>query len=133
MARDGLLFGWVATLHPRYRTPHRAILLQGGWAAVLVATGTYRALFTRVIYTEWIFFGLLALGLLRLRRRKDLNRRYFVPGYPIVPLVFALASFLIVLNQILSDPRESATGLGIVLIGLPVYLIGRRLKLLRVK
>ena len=50
-----------------FDTPHRAIVLQGVWAIVLVATGTYRALFTRVVYTEWIFFALMAAGLMRLR------------------------------------------------------------------
>jgi len=69
MAQDGLLFRWAGAVHPRFHTPHRAIVLQAIWSSVLVATGTYRALFTRVIYTEWIFFGLMALGLLILRRR----------------------------------------------------------------
>ena len=60
MAQDGLLFKWVARrCTRRYRTPGRAIVLQAVWAAVLVLTGTYRELFTRVIYTEWIFFALL--------------------------------------------------------------------------
>src|SRR5262245_40937679 len=61
MAEDRLIFPWIAALHPRYRTPARAIVLQAIWASVLVATGSYRALFTRVIYTEWIFFALLAV------------------------------------------------------------------------
>ena len=52
MAEDGLLFRWVAGIHPRYRMPHRAIVLQPVWSCVLVATGTYRELFTRVIY-KW--------------------------------------------------------------------------------
>ena len=72
MARDGLLVAWAAAIHPRFRTPHRAIVLQGIWAIVLVSTGTYRALFTRVVYTEWIFFALMAVGLMRLRARHDL-------------------------------------------------------------
>jgi APA family basic amino acid/polyamine antiporter len=74
LSRDGLLFRWVGAVHPRFHTPHRAILLQAVWSCVLVATGTYRALFTRVIYTEWIFFGLMAVGLVLLRRRSDLRR-----------------------------------------------------------
>ena len=41
----------------------RAIVLQAVWSSVLVATGTYRSLFTRVVYTEWIFFGALAVVL----------------------------------------------------------------------
>jgi len=129
MARDGLLFGWLGELHPEHRTPHRAIVLQGIWASVLVLTGTYRTLFTRVIYTEWIFFGLMAIGLMLLRRRKDLTRDYSVWGYPVVPLVFAGSSFAIVANQIVVQPVESLTGLGLVLAGLPVYWIWAKKRL----
>lgn len=126
MARDGLLFRWVGEAHPRFRTPHRAIILQAIWASVLVATGTYRALFTRVVYTEWIFFGLMAIGLVMLRRREGYAPRYRVWGYPALPIVFALASGAIVVNQIVSDPAESATGLAIVAVGLPIYFLWTR-------
>ncbi len=121
MARDGLLFRWIAAVHPRFQTPHRAIVLQAIWASVLVATGTYRALFTRVIYTEWIFFGLMVLGLFLLRRRPDYTPSYRAWGYPVLPAIFILVSFFIVANQIVSDPRESAVGLGLVALGWPVY------------
>jgi APA family basic amino acid/polyamine antiporter len=125
MAEDGLLFRWAGAVHPRFHTPHRAILLQAACAAALVATGTYRALFTRVIYTEWIFFGLMALGLLVLRRR-GLVAAYRAPGGAAVPALFAAASFAIVVNQVIRDPRESLIGLSIVLAGLPVYLLWNR-------
>jgi APA family basic amino acid/polyamine antiporter len=121
MARDGVLFRWAGAVHPRFHTPHRAIVLQALWSSVLVTTGTYRVLFTRVIYTEWIFFGLMAVGLVLLRRRKDLSRAYSVWGYPWVPAIFAVSAFAIVANQIASDPGESMVGLGLVLVGLPVY------------
>ena len=126
MAKDGLLFKWIGTVHPRYRTPHRAILLQAIWSSVLVATGTYRALFTRVIYTEWIFFGLMALGVLIIRRRTDVQRQYSCWGYPWVPIVFALSGFAIVVNQIVVQPRDSLLGMGMVLIGLPIYYLWAR-------
>ena len=68
-------------MHPRYRTPGRAIVLQAVWAAVLVLTGTYRELFTRVIYTEWIFFALLAVGVVLLRRRPATGRNGECPVF----------------------------------------------------
>jgi APA family basic amino acid/polyamine antiporter len=123
MARDGLLFRWVADIHTKYRTPHRAIVLQAVWSAVLVATGTYRVLFTRVIYTEWLFFALMAVGLLILRGRGELSPRAAPFGSALLPLVFAIASMAIVGNQIVSDPIESAIGLSLVLAGFPVYFI----------
>jgi APA family basic amino acid/polyamine antiporter len=121
MAQDGLLFRWVGEIHPRYRTPHRAISIQAVWSSVLILTGTYRELFTRVIYTEWIFFGLMASGLFLLRRRPDVRREYSVWGYPVLPLVFIVASFAIVISQLVSNTAESVTGLSLVLLGLPVY------------
>jgi APA family basic amino acid/polyamine antiporter len=126
MARDGLLFRWLSGIHPRYRTPHRAILLQALWASVLVATGTYRALFTRVIYTEWIFFGLMAVGLVLLRRRAEYAPRYRIPGFPALPLLFAASSGLIVMNQLAADALEAAFGLAVVATGIPVYLYWTR-------
>ena len=121
MATDGLLFRWMGGIHPRFRTPHRAVVVQAIWSSVLVLTGTYKTLFTRVVYTEWIFFGLMAIGLFVLRRREDLRRDYSMWGYPLVPGVFALASFGVVINHVWSDPRPAATGLSLVLLGLPVY------------
>ena len=126
MAQDGLLFRWAGAIHPRYQTPHRAIVLQAIWASVLVATGTFRTLFTLVVYTEWIFFGLMAVGLYRLRRRPDLARRYSVAGYPVLPAIFAFAAFGVVANQVYADPVATLQGLGLVLLGLPVYYFTAR-------
>ena len=126
MARDRLLVGWAAAIHPRFHTPHRAVLLQTIWAIVLVSTGTYRALYTRVVYTEWIFFALMAWGLLRLRKRAGYSPAYRVWGYPFVPLVFVASSVYIVVNQIVHDPKESAVGLALVLAGLPIYYVWLR-------
>ncbi len=133
MARDGLLFDYLAAVHPRLRTPHRSLLLQGLWASVLVMTGSYRLLFQRVVYTEWIFFGLMAIGLLVLRRRSGYERRYSMWGYPLTPLLFAAASFAVVVNHVVTDPRESLKGLGFVAIGLPVYYIWSRKNLSKEK
>lgn len=122
LARDGLLFGWVGAVHPRFRTPHRAIVLQAIWSSVLVATGTYRALFTRVVYTEWIFFAAMAVGLVMLRRRPEYVPAYRLPGGAAIPLVFAAAAALVAVSQIVADPGNSAIGLLLVIVGLPVYV-----------
>jgi len=121
MARDGLLFRWMGAVHPRWQTPHWAIAVQAVVASVLVATGTYRTLFTRVVYSEWLFFALLAVAVLKLRRRADYRPPYRMWGYPWAPLLFIAASITIVVNQVLTDPRESAIGLLLVAAGLPVY------------
>lgn len=121
MAEDGLAPAWVKHIHPVYHTPSRAILAQAAWCSVLAATGAYRQLFTRVIYTEWLFFALMAAGLFVLRRRPGYNPGYRTWGYPAVPIVFIAASLAIVVNQFASEPVEAATGLGLVVLGAPVY------------
>jgi APA family basic amino acid/polyamine antiporter len=115
MASEGLAFGWLGVLHPRFQTPSRALLLQAMWSCALVATGTYRALFTRVIYTEWIFFALMSVGLMRLRGR-----------VMFVPVVFAAAAVLVAVIQIQADVQQAASGLLIVAAGLPVYWMRKR-------
>ena len=121
MAEEGLAFGWLGRIHPRFRTPHRAILVQALWSCVLVATGAYRALFTRVIYTEWLFFAVMTIGLLRLRRRPGYAPAYRAWGYPLVPLSFTGASIVVAVIQIAADPLQAAIGLLLVVIGWPVY------------
>jgi APA family basic amino acid/polyamine antiporter len=125
MARDGLLFRWVSEVHPRYRTPHRAIVLQAIWASVLAGTGTYRQLFTRVIFTEWIFFALMAGGIFLLRRRPGYAPVYRVWGFPWVPVVFIVASLTIVVNRLISDPIDSTFGLALVALGVPAFYAWR--------
>jgi APA family basic amino acid/polyamine antiporter len=126
MAADGLLFRWAGAIHPRYKTPHRAIVLQGAWSAVLVLTGTYRALFTRVVYTEWIFFALMAASLFFLRRRSDYQPAYRMPAGKPLAGIFVVASAAIVVNQLVTEPKESLTGLALVAVGLPIYFIWTR-------
>jgi len=126
MARDGLLFGWLGAAHPSFGTPHRAIVLQAFWASLLALTNTYSILFSRVIYTEWIFFAILAVGLLRLRRRGDFRPTYRIAGPAVVPAVFVAASAIVVVTQVLAAPLDSVFGLGIVIAGLPVYFVWSR-------
>jgi APA family basic amino acid/polyamine antiporter len=121
MATDGLFLKWAATLHPRFGTPARAIVLQGLWACALVMTDTYRGLFTRVVYTEWIFFGLLAVGVMLLRRRDGYAPPFRMPWAPVLALGFAASCVAIVVNQVISDPLNSVIGLAAVAAGLPVY------------
>jgi APA family basic amino acid/polyamine antiporter len=121
MANDGLLVRWAAALHPHFSTPARAILLQAAWACALVMTDTYRGLFTRVVYTEWIFFGLLAVGIIVLRRRPGYAPPFRMPWAPALPAAFALSSAAIVVNQVIADPLNSLIGLATVAAGLPVY------------
>ncbi len=123
MANDGFFLKWAAALHPRFGTPARAIALQTVWASVLVMTDTYRGLFTRVVYTEWIFFGLLAVAVMLLRRRPGYAPPFRMPWAPVLPFAFAASCVAIVVNQVISEPVSSLIGLAAVAAGVPVYYL----------
>jgi APA family basic amino acid/polyamine antiporter len=129
MASNHRWLSWLAAVHPSYHTPHRAILAQALWTSALVATGSYRALFTRVVYTEWIFFALMAMGLMAARRRSDYRPGVRASGYPVVPLLFAVVSTAIALDRLLSDPLDGLIGLALVVSGLPFYYWGGRTRM----
>ena len=126
MAQDGLAFRWLAAVHPRRQTPHLAIAAQALWSSVLVATNSYRKLFTRVVYTEWFFFALLAAGLFLLHRKPEYRPAVLKRGYLLIAALFIVASVAIAVNQCLANPRDSALGLGLLLLGLPVYFLWSR-------
>ena len=129
MARDGVFFSSVGRVHPRFHTPAVAVLLQGALSIVLAVSGTYEQLFTYVIFSAWIFYGAAVMAVLVLRRqRPSLERPYRIWGSPFLPIVFALAALGIVVNTMLTKPRESGFGLGIILLGLPIYFAWRRRK-----
>ncbi|MFM8534292.1 MAG: APC family permease [Acidimicrobiia bacterium] len=128
MAQDGLWFRFKGHLHPKFQTPDRAIIAQAAWASVLVMTGSYRALFTRVIYTEWIFFALLALGVIIMRRRTHYQPAWRMALVPAAPILFIIVALTIVVNQIRVDVASAAMGLGIVATGFPAYYLWARRK-----
>jgi len=108
----------------RYRTPMLALIIQGMWAAVLAVSGTYQQLFTDVIFTAWIFYGLAVAGVLVLRRTQPrLQRPFMMPGYPWVPILFCTAALGLVLSTVLGSPGGASIGVGFILAGVPMYFI----------
>ncbi len=127
MARDGLFFRKIAEVHPKYETPALAILVQGGWASVLAISGSYEKLFSYVIFSSWIFYGLAVGGVIVLRRRHpDFPRPYKMWGYPVTPALFVVTSMLFVANTLVTKPVPSLMGLLCVASGIPAYLLFRR-------
>ena len=131
MARDRVMFAAVGRIHPRFETPHVALLIQGVWSIVLAASGTYQQLYTYVVFTAWIFFAAAALAVVVLRRKRPQLARPF-RVHAALPVAFAVAALAIILNSLVRSPRESGIGLGLVLLGVPVYFlwtsVGRREK-----
>jgi len=127
MAADGLFFAAAASVHPRYRSPHIAVLGITVWSALLALSGSYEQLFTYVVFTSVLFSLFGGLTLFRLRRaRPDAERPYRVWGYPVVPGVFVLGSLFVVGNTLKERPFESLAGLGLLVLGLPAYAYWRR-------
>ncbi|MGC8654671.1 MAG: APC family permease, partial [Candidatus Kryptoniota bacterium] len=122
MAKDRLFFNGIDRVHPKFRTPYISLIVQGLWASILTLTGTYDQLFTYVIFASWLFYALGAFGIFILRKKRpDAYRPYKAPGYPLVPALFVLVAVWFVYNTIVTDPRDSLIGLGLVLLGLPAY------------
>jgi APA family basic amino acid/polyamine antiporter len=126
MARDGVFFRGLATVDARFGTPMIAILVIAAWSAVLAVTGTFAQLLTYVVFTGWIFYGLGGLAVIVLRKRlPDAPRPFRVPGYPVTPIVFVAAAFLLVMNTVIAQPSRAMVGLGMLVAGVPVFYLWR--------
>ncbi|MCI0615380.1 amino acid permease [bacterium] len=127
MAEDRLFFRKLSEVHPKFHTPAFAIISMGVWSAILAATGTFQQLLTYVIFAGWIFYGLGGACVFVYRKRNPgLKLPYSTPGYPLTPILFVLASAALVINTIAADTRSALVGIGIVLTGVPAYLIWRK-------
>jgi APA family basic amino acid/polyamine antiporter len=126
MADDGLFFAAVGKLHPRTHAPVAAIGLQGLLAVVIALWGGYEGILSYVVSIDFMFFGLTALTLFRFRRRDAVAPGYVAPGHPLTTLVFVAVSWGVVLATFVGHPRHSLLGLGLVLLGGPVYIFWRR-------
>src|SRR5213594_641423 len=122
MARGGLFFRSQAFVHPRLGTPVVALITQGVIASLLTAWGTYDQLTTYVVFAQFLFYGLSAGAVIRLRSTgPQVARPYRTWGYPVTPVVFIAFAAWLVINTIVKLPRDSAIGAGLILVGLPGY------------
>jgi basic amino acid/polyamine antiporter, APA family len=126
-ARDGLFFSAVARVSPEHRTPGVSILLLTGWSAVLALSGKFDDLFNLVIFASWILYGMTAASVFVLRKKRpDLPRPYKTLGYPVVPALFIAGAFVLIATTAVERPRESAIGIGLILLGLPLYFYWKK-------
>ncbi len=127
MAERRLFFPRVADLHPRWKTPVSAIVLQTAWAIVLVlAWGTFEGLVAYVVFVDWIFFGLAGAAVIVLRRRRGVPCGYRVPGYPVVPLAFVAVSGWFVASTLRGRPKQAIAGALLLGLGVPVFAFWKR-------
>jgi hypothetical protein len=114
----------VGKIHPRFGTPHVAIVLCGAWSLVLLlaSRGEIGALLSGVVFADWIFFGLGAAAVFALRRSMpDAPRPYRAWGYPVVPAFFVVAAAFGVLSAYIAAPATSMLGTAILATGVIAY------------
>jgi APA family basic amino acid/polyamine antiporter len=128
VGEDGLFLKGFGRLHDRFRTPHLAIAVLGGWSCVLLVVGGAGQLLDAVVFADWVFFAASAATLFVLRRtRPEADRPYRCWLYPVVPGLFLLlASAMAVLTFVKADFTARLLGPGILLAGVPVYYAFRR-------
>ena len=130
LGQDGLFFRRIGAVHPRGRTPHVAIFLATCLGVAFVSVRSFEELANAFILGLWPFFMLAVLAVFRLRRtHPHLKRPYRTWGYPAVPLIFLLASGAMLLNALVAQPLTALYSFGVIVSGLPVYLVWRRWKM----
>ncbi len=127
MAQDGCFFRGAAQVHSRWNTPVQAIFWQAGTAMIMVLTGRFESLIYYIGFALTLFAALAVVGLMRMRRRPEWKRLAAVSwAYPLVPLVFTIASVWILGYTLALRPKESVLGLVTILGGVLVYLFSFR-------
>jgi len=127
MARDKLFFRQAAKVHPKFKSPANALVIQALWASVLTFSGTYNQLITYIIFASWIFYAMSCAAVIILRKKRpEMKRPYKTPGYPYIPIIFILFAVFLTFNTILEAPRDAAVGAGIILAGLPLYFYWKK-------
>jgi basic amino acid/polyamine antiporter, APA family len=126
MARDGLFFRRLGELNPQ-RVPARAIWIEAILACILALSGTFDQITTACVFAVWIFFAFTAAAVFVLRRKRpEVNRPYRVLGYPVLPGLFVAVALWLLVNTLRTNPVESSAGLGLIAIGIPIFLYFRR-------
>ena len=122
MAKNKLFFKQAASIHPKYKSPSNALIIQCVWACILTFTGTFNQLITYIIFASWIFYGMSAGAVIILRVKKpELKRPYKTPLYPWIPIIFILFAIFLTINTIMEAPRDAGIGTLLILAGLPFY------------
>jgi APA family basic amino acid/polyamine antiporter len=127
MAEDRLFFRRLADVHPRFGTPAMSILLAAILGVIFVSVRTFAELADQFIIGIWPFYalGVAAVFVLR-RRRPDAARPYRVWGYPVIPLVFLVASVFLLGNYLVTESLIAAADILVILSGIPIYIIWER-------
>jgi APA family basic amino acid/polyamine antiporter len=123
MARDGLFPSVFATVSANTRVPAYAVLLLGVCAIAFAASGTFDVLTDMIVFSVLIFDFMAVAAIFVLRRRVPATaHRYRAWGYPFLPVVYLLGIAWLTLNTLFAMPGRSLAGLGLIALGIPVYV-----------
>ena len=130
MARDGYFFKSLAEVHPRFRTPSIAIIVQCALAIILLLLGgSFRQFFSLAIFAEWLFYMIAGSTVFVFRHRDPTaDRPYRVLGYPLIPAIFVLVSALLLCFTFAGNMPNSIYGSLAILMGIPVFYIFKQRK-----
>ena len=124
MAEDGLFFRTVGKIHPKYETPYVAIAFIVVLAVIYVLLRDFMQLAEAYVLGIWPFLALCVIGLFMLRRKRpDVPRPYRTLGYPVIPALFVLATFVVVANALFAQFWSTMASILITLVGLPLYYL----------
>ena len=126
MARDGLFFKGTANSHPKYKTPHRSLIIQCIWVSILVMSGTFDQLTDMLVFAAFIFYGSVVFGLFVLKKKRIITDKIF--GYPFIPALFVIFCIILLFSTIIERPAESCAGLILIFSGIPVYFYWSRIQ-----
>jgi len=126
MARRGYFMQWAGAIHPRFKTPSTAIMLQALWASLLVLSGTFVQLVTFSTVVLLIFTGWTVTSLFVIRRKAPDFDGYRTWGYPFTPILFLSITGWSVVYTLFNRPGESLVGIGFCALGVPAYYFLRR-------
>lgn len=115
MAQEKFFFKKAATVHPVYRTPSGALIYTMVWSCILVISGTFDMLTNMVIFAGFLFYSLVAVALFKMKRNGTITAK--VIGYPVIPAFITLFSIALLVNTVVTEPKQSLIGLGLVLSG----------------
>lgn len=121
MAKDGLMFNTFQKVSIQ-GVPVNGVIFMGVWASILALSGSFDTLTDYVVFGSWIFYALITSSIFIFRRKyPDAPRPYKAWGYPIVPVIFLLVAGWLLINTMYTAPQSSFIGLGLIILGLPVY------------
>ena len=129
MAVDGMFFKKASIIHPKYETPYMALIYAMIMSCFLVFTGTFDTLTDMIVFAGFLFYAMLAYGLILMKRKGLIDVK--IIGYPYVPVIYIVFSLFLMVNTFIDQPQQTLTGIGLMLSGIPFYFLFKKRKAIK--